>query len=524
MPYLSSLIKDSAWGVLLSTIPAITPVAWSSFQTGLNPGEHGVFSFRQILPGGSVFFANSTNLKGKSLWEYLSAYGRCVVAINVPITYPPFPVNGCIVSGLLTPSVDSQFTYPASLGPEILRIFGKYLLPAAEDRYRPHEDLEMTLGYLLEMVENRLDVTQYLMQRYDWDLLMVHFQATDMIQHPYWELMTADSRLRQTPEWRQIAQFYAKIDEVLKTLVEAQSTETTTIIISDHGFRSNKKILNLNRWLVENGLISFHSKGKLAHQGVQKAFTIVKSLGGPRLRSLTPKRFRNIVSEQVKSSPHSLIDWSRSSTYFLNSNLYGLLYIMPSIEKHRREEVAEFLIHALSEVHDPETGEPMIDRVLRSSDLYAGSSLEYAPDLIVIPRPPYSVSTNMAPEDNLIRPTKWGRDRHLGTHAEEGLILVHGPYVHRGALPSSRIYDVFPTILSLLGVPLPNGLMGRILNQAFQPDFNARRSQNLEEAQEASRSVGPGPTVGAQDDAFVDYGEEGERMIEERLRGLGYIE
>ena len=113
MPFLKSLVDTGASGILESTIPAITPAAWGTFQTGRNPGANGVFSFsywdrksKNYLP------INSTNLQ-QTIWQTVSKADKRVVSLNVPMTYPPQPVNGYVVSGILAPSLESSFTYPA---------------------------------------------------------------------------------------------------------------------------------------------------------------------------------------------------------------------------------------------------------------------------------------------------------------------------------------------------------------------------------------------------------------------------
>ena len=111
MPFLQSLIETGASGVLESTIPAITPVAWGSFQTGMNPGENGVFDFyRWDKEIKTQQLVSSQNLS-MTIWDIAGRNGKKVGVVNVPMTYPVKPVNGYLVSGILTPSLKSEFTH-----------------------------------------------------------------------------------------------------------------------------------------------------------------------------------------------------------------------------------------------------------------------------------------------------------------------------------------------------------------------------------------------------------------------------
>ncbi|MBI4838806.1 MAG: alkaline phosphatase family protein, partial [Nitrospirae bacterium] len=127
LPNLKQLIDNGASGQLKSTMPPLSPAAWSTFQTGKNPGKHGVFDFFRNSPGEHGYLpVNSTFLKSKTLWEILSDYGKRVGVLNIMFNYPPREVNGFIVSGKETPSEESEYTFPPSLKNELLQVDPKY--------------------------------------------------------------------------------------------------------------------------------------------------------------------------------------------------------------------------------------------------------------------------------------------------------------------------------------------------------------------------------------------------------------
>ena len=126
MPFLKSLVETGASGILESTLPAITPAAWGSFQTGCNPGQNGAFDFAYWDRKQKKDCYVSSNTLQTTIWETAGKAGKRVGLVNVPMTYPPKKINGCMVTGILTPSLKSNFTYPAELKKQLLKAVPHY--------------------------------------------------------------------------------------------------------------------------------------------------------------------------------------------------------------------------------------------------------------------------------------------------------------------------------------------------------------------------------------------------------------
>ena len=114
LPVLSGLMERGAWGRLESCDPPITVPAWSCMMSSRDPGTLGFYGFRNRKDHtyDGMAFATSDKVRVDRLWDMLSREGKHVVALGVPQTFPPRPVNGEMVSCFLTPSTDSKFTYP----------------------------------------------------------------------------------------------------------------------------------------------------------------------------------------------------------------------------------------------------------------------------------------------------------------------------------------------------------------------------------------------------------------------------
>ena len=114
LPNLSKLMDEGSWGVLNSTLPPVTIPAWISMMTGMNPGKLGYFDLLKregygVEPNGYCFANHAP------LWKILNRYGVRTGVMNVPGTYPPEEVDGFMVTGMMTPSKESAFSYPPKL-------------------------------------------------------------------------------------------------------------------------------------------------------------------------------------------------------------------------------------------------------------------------------------------------------------------------------------------------------------------------------------------------------------------------
>src|SRR4030042_3058371 len=169
LPTFARILREGSCGSLISTIPPVTGPPWASFMTGKNPGKHGVGDFFHRAPGEYRRVPlDSTSIRGEPLWVTASRWGKKVGVLNVPVTYPPYEVNGFLISGLLTPRSVARFTYPESLAQELDQALGGYRVNL--DHFYSKGAAEPFLADLRELVDGRPRAAQYLMSRYEWDL------------------------------------------------------------------------------------------------------------------------------------------------------------------------------------------------------------------------------------------------------------------------------------------------------------------------------------------------------------------
>jgi predicted AlkP superfamily phosphohydrolase/phosphomutase len=490
LPVLHRLMQDGAWGNLESTIQPLTPCAWSTFITGTNPGQHGLFDFTRRIPGSyRVEIVNAGTRRGRSLWGLLGDAGRRVAVINVPMTYPPEQVNGRMVAGLDTPGLHSPYTYPASLA---AKISDRHVISVSTAGISHAEYLRRTL----DAVDARFEVLQRVLRAETPDFLMKVLVETDAIQHCSWHFMSAPAAQAQVsnmdlPGHDAILRVYRRIDRHLGELLEATPVGTTMILMSDHGAGPIDKVVYLDRWLAQQGWLTFQ-ESDLRAELVQRAV----GLGQRYLPAAVKARLRGHegARAQVESTLRlGAMDWQRTRAFAwgnqgnINLNLVGREpqgTVNPGSEA---EQFIEEIISGLYELRDPDTGEHIVEAVHRREEIYQGPMTALAPDLLIRWRDDRYVAKTLygkrggtgvpSGEELFGRKLLFGRAGSVhvleqsGTHTMQGICLFYGTQVRAGTrIENARLLDLAPTILRLMDVPIPDHMEGRVLAEAFDGD------------------------------------------------------
>ena len=256
LPVLGRLMAEGSHGTLQSTLPPITPTGWTSFMTGKYPRSHGLYDFLRFVPGSYATQAVSAGAHGHhTLWRIVSEWGMRVIALDVPFTYPPEPVNGCLIAGYGVPTSDGTiFTYPAELRAELQQAIGACDPAVMEELPSPRPELFREWDRILA---NRERMSRYLMARDDWQLFMLVFGVIDNIQHALWNYLdplhpnhyaSGGAHFRE-----RIYSYYEQVDAMMGRLLAEVGPRCHVVVMSDHGFGSTRPGLFMSSFLVENG-------------------------------------------------------------------------------------------------------------------------------------------------------------------------------------------------------------------------------------------------------------------------------
>lgn len=434
LPNLSRLMSQGSYGVLESCIPAITVPAWSCMMSGRDPGELGIYGFRNRTDRSyqHLTIADGRAVRVPRLWEYLGEAGWRVAVLGIPGTYPPRPVHGAMVSCFLTPSTNSTYTYPPELGEQIASWVDDYMLDVPNFR---SEDKGRILQDIYTMCEQRFTVAHHLLTDYEPDMLMLVEMGVDRIHHALWKQMDPHH-----PQYvpgmlfeHAIHDYYTYVDTRIGELLARCDNETVVLVISDHGARPLMGGICINEWLQQEGYLA------LAEQP-QQSVSIEKA---------------NIDWQHTKA-------WGEGGYYsriFMNVCGREPQGIIPLAEYEReRTAVAE----KLRAMPGPD-GQPLGNRVFLPQQIYR-SVRGVAPDLIVYlgdlawravgtvgSGQLFTTENNTGPDD--------------ANHAQYGMFILHDPQ-HPGNgkhIDGAQIYDILPTLLTRFDVLAPKGLRGKAL-------------------------------------------------------------
>lgn len=527
MPTLQRMTKEGASGVLTTTLPPISSSAWASFATGKNPGKHGLVDFVHPRQNSyQISIVSPQQRASKAIWNLLSAAGRKVGIVGMPVTYPPEEVNGYMISDFLTPRSSDDYTYPLSLADELKEAMGGFpLLP--DERYRSTKFTDRFIDDMATDVEQRLEGSLYLLESKEWDFFFVLFWSNDMLQHETWSLLD-ETHPHHDPQRAHrykgmVVEFHRKLDQAVGRLMDELGPEDLFVVMSDHGFGPVHSFFLVNNWLRESGFLKLKKRPltQLKYALFKLGFTplgtfrLAKALRLGFLR----RRFRfqrggGLIKRLFLSFED--VDWRQTKAFAVGS--FGQIYINQAGQRPQGivqpgkeyEELREEIAALALEIRDPRTGLPVVEQVHRREDIYSGALVEKAPDLVLQSRNWEYMAFGHADfgASHVVEPIVG----MAGHHRPNGIVLLAGKGIESGTtLEGATITDLAPTILYAMGVPIPSDMDGRVLTEAFTPQFLSSVSA------EYSEELSDRPTGEDQ------YSVENEEEIKERLRGLGYV-
>jgi len=522
LPHLAGLIERGAFGPLKSVVPPVTGAAWGSFLTGVNPGRHGVFEWLSRREGSyHLKLIDSSVLPRLTLFEWLSKQGIRVGAVGVPLTYPICPVEGFVISDLLTPP-GRCYAHPPELQGELEAALGRHY-PLAPPPWPGRRRAASWISSLKDSLRAKTEAACYLATHRPWDFFMVHVMETDSVQHQMWHLLDGNERQRYSVklDGNPILEIYQLADRLIGQLLAGFADDTIVLVISDHGFGPLYYNLHLNTWLLRHGFLKL--KGNLPTRLKRLLFEM-----GLAPENLYPWEERLGLLGWAKGeqayrwlSRFSLsmqnIEWEDTVAYSYGN--VGQIYLnlrgrepQGVVTESRAEGVLSELEGALREWTNPLNGERVIAHIYRREELYPGA-LERAPELIFLPRDGYSP---MGLSEFLSNRVISYPVAHSGWHRMEGLFVGAGGPLRRGPISGLKLLDLFPTICELLGVSPPSDLDGRLIGELLD------RVESRGTA-EGELSSGLQRLNGSELEGVLAPAETEEAVIRERLKGLGYL-
>lgn len=440
LPTLKSLLKRSLYGNLQSTIPPITVPAWQSMLTSKDPGQLGVYGFRnrKDYSYDGQYFSNGADILEPAVWDILGRYGKKSILVGVPQTYPPREINGHMVTCFLTPSIKSQYTYPNELRDEIEKNIGEYIPDVKHFRT---DDRDFILKQIYEATKTRFKTFRHLLKNKEWDFGMIVEMGTDRIHHSFWKFLDPKHPKYEAGNKYEnvIPEYYKYLDNELAETLEAAEAchgmpshnETAVMVVSDHGAKAMLGGICINEWLIKEGLLTLKEYPKvptpIEKLQIDWAKTKVWGAGGYYARI-----FMNVKGREPNGQ--------------IPANEY----------KKVRAELKE----KIENIKD-EQGEKLATVAYIPEETYKDVK-RIPPDLIVIfdelrwrsvgsvgINSIYTYENDTGPDD--------------ANHAQDGMYMLYNPKHNFNGKRNDKqhLMDIAPTVLDLLGIAIPKDMQGK---------------------------------------------------------------
>jgi predicted AlkP superfamily phosphohydrolase/phosphomutase len=498
LPHFQKLLAEGASASLISVIPPVSAPAWVSLVTGKNPGIHNIYGFTD----GKGRIVNSTFRRSKALWNLLDEHGKRSILINVPMTSPPEDINGIVISGILSPH-EKGFSGRFDIDKESIM------------------EKENTLAKMFQWEITKTERALHMLKNEEWDLFFIVYHLSDFVPTLYWKYM--DTKHPQyTPDdtlSRAVEDAYKVLDDILGIFLSALDGNIHVVVVSDHGMGPSTRVFNINEWLRQEGFLHMKaavmektlSPEKIAalieqHGLIKNMVRIIPESFQKKAYKLIFSRSKNVFSRIEKtSSAYAYSHAHFASIWLMNKNNENGNSSNNKKKKEKQDKENEDILSLIEEkikkFKDPKTGEKVITHVYRRDHIFHGASIDNAPDLVVEAVPHYSIRSQRLG-------TLFSEPLQSGDHRMNGIFIAHGPHIRKGTLGKISIFEVCPTLLAILGLPVPSDIDGDI-KEIFEEGFQVEKEENPESQRHVQQQL---------------YTEEEETTIKDRLSALGYFD
>ncbi len=423
-------MHEGMHGPLRSTHPPITVPAWAVMLSGKDPGQLGVYGFRNRADYSyeRMQIASSLSLRHPRVWDILSQHGLTSVVVGVPQTYPVRPLKGWLVSSFLTPPGARQWTYPASLAEEIDDVLGGEPYEFDVTNFRT-EDKARLLEDIYRMTRKRFRVLHYLLDK-PWDFFIFVEMGVDRIHHGLWKFMDPQhpKHVPGHPLASAIHDYYVYLDREIARLLDRLDRDTVVLVVSDHGARPMVGGFAINEWLIQEGYL-------VLHEYPERLVPLEKvAVDWSRTRAWAAGGYHARIHLNVKGrEPQGIIDPAdyEAERERLRAKLEALV-------DHEGRPMGTV-------VYTPEEVYREVNRIPPDLIVYLGNLAWRAVGSVGLRRL-YTFENDTGPDD--------------ANHDWDGLFIFWDPREDHGGqtLDGLDIRQVAGTILALLGVPRPAGM------------------------------------------------------------------
>jgi len=431
-PNIKKLMELGVYGKLRSSDPPITIPAWLVMSTGKKAGTLGLYGFRHRKANSydDFWIATSYNIKEPKVWDIIAKKGLKSCILGIPPTYPPQKVNGCLVTGFITPDNTTEFTYPPELKEEIMNNIGNYYFDV---NFRV-DNKEILLKEIYKMTDIHFETVKYLMKNKEWDYFKFVIIGLDRFHHAFWKYFDKKHLKYESGNKFEfeMKKYYHYLDTKIGELLDILDDNAVIMVVSDHGAKAMKGLICINMALEQLGYLKFKIKPKsrtrIGEADVDWENTYAWGWGGYYARI-----FLNLKGRE----PNGII------------------------EEEDYEKIREEIREKLKKITD-KNGKPMDTKVYKPEELFEIIRGD-APDLIV-----YFDDLNWRSAGTVGYDSMYLDENDTGpddaVHDWYGVYIIFDPKKKLGKnLGEKSILDIAPTSLNILGLEVPFDMEGNII-------------------------------------------------------------
>jgi predicted AlkP superfamily phosphohydrolase/phosphomutase len=480
LPHLAALQREGTWGRLATAAKYLTGSPWPTFYTGRHPSDHGIYHDFQWRQERMEFAAPAADwLPVRPFWRQIDGDIRTVVH-DVPMTPGTVPFPGIEITGwgshdkLVPPC-----SHPPELLQDVIRRYGESPIRVDEFGRASLSHLRELHAELINLTLRSAELTTWLLER-PWNLGIVVFGALHRGGHRFWDRSSVEGDVPdQLGSWFDGAlhELYRTADRVVGRLVAA-APGATVFVFALHGMRVNTARIDLLDDMLARVLhgpsAGRPQRGLLRRLGEALPLSIRRAL-----TNSVPEALKNRIMTRWTTGG---VNWERTPAFTLRADLNGYIRLNLQGREPRgmvppgdAEALSQNIVRALHSFRDAATGEPLIEEICRSSDVFpAGERSDRLPDLIVRWAPTSGASHEAVDSPSLGRilratPRRIPNGRS-GNHAPTGFLIARGEGITPGGQlePGADILDLAPTALRRLGVDTRIDLAGKVLRQLVE--------------------------------------------------------
>jgi len=400
MPNVKRLIDKYGIIQTQAPMPEVSSVSWTSFMTGMNPGENSIFGFMELNPSNYTYiFPSFRKLPVRTLWEVIGEKEKRSCVINLPGTYPVRPMKGILVSGFVALDIEMA-GFPLS----IVSMLKKMDYKVDADATRAAENKEEFLKSLHSILDTRYAFYEKVKKKEKWDLSYFIITETDRLHHFFFDAVENP----QSQYYDAFLDFYRKVDAILGEITrDMEKKGIPFIILSDHGFVKIRHEVYISQYLKEWGYW-FHLDEK------------PKNLEG-----ITPRT--------------KIFALDPSRLYIHLEGKYRRGHVKKEEYETLRTEVKDRFLGLEID------GERVIKAVFYKEEIYRGAYMEQAPDLVLLSNHGFDLKAGITKE------SFYAKTFFEGMHSQDNAMLIDSyglelpshPFIYEVGNALAQVYSLY---------------------------------------------------------------------------------